>query len=101
MLSQCQKSIDDKNNTWAFMLRQLVDVFIIMAFDKLKSRSDDLTCSAQCEAMVSDFEGAISTLDLNEDMSQILLTQFTGCKLPSQFHEDGRRRCVSQINLKD
>ena len=33
MLSQCQKSIDDKNNTWAFMLRQLVDVFIIMAFD--------------------------------------------------------------------
>jgi hypothetical protein len=79
MLSQCQKSIDDKNNTWAFMLRQLVDVFIIMAFDKLKSRSDDLTCSAQqCEAMVSDFEGAISTLDVNEDMSQILLNQFTG-----------------------
>ena len=88
MLSQCQKSIDDKNNTWAFMLRQLVDVFIIMAFDKLKSRSDDLTCSAQqYEAMVSDFEGAISTLDVNEDMSQILLNQFTGCKLPLQFHE--------------
>ena len=36
MLSQYQKSIEDKNNTWAFMLRrQLVDVFIIMAFDKL------------------------------------------------------------------
>ena len=40
MLIRCQKSIDDKNNTWAFMLRQLVeDVFIIIAFDKLKSRS--------------------------------------------------------------
>ena len=48
MLSQCQKSIDGKNNTWAFMLRQLVDVFLIMAFDKLKSRTDDLTSSAQC-----------------------------------------------------
>ena len=50
MLSQCQKSIDDKNNTWAFMLRQLVDVFIITAFDKLKSRSDDLTSSAHASS---------------------------------------------------
>ena len=49
MLSQCQKSIDDKNTTWAFMLRQLVDVFI-MAFDKLKSRSDDLTSSAHASS---------------------------------------------------
>ena len=57
------------------MLRQLVDVFIIMAFDKLKSRFDDLTATAQCECMVSEFEGEISTLDLNEDMFSILSTE--------------------------
>ena len=62
--------------------------------------------TAQCEAMVSDFDGAISTLDLNEDLLEIFLNQFSGCnKLPSQFHEGGRRRCgersVSQINLRD
>ena len=52
------------------MLRQLVDVFIILAFDnKLKSRSsDDLTATAQCcECVASEFKGAISNLDLNED----------------------------------
>lgn len=56
-----------------------------MAFDTMKSRSDDLTATAQCKCMVFEFEGAISTLDLNEDMFSIL--QFTGHKLPSEFHE--------------
>ena len=57
------------------MLRQLVYVFIIMAFDKLKSIFDDLTATAQCECMDSEFEGDISTLDLNEDMFSILSTE--------------------------
>jgi len=54
MLSQCQQSIDDKDNVWAFMLRQIVDVFVIMAYDKLKARLDDLAVitAAQCEAIV-------------------------------------------------
>ena len=61
MLGNCQKSIDDGDNAWAFMLRELTYAFIVMAFDKLKARSDDLTVTAQCEAMVLEFEGAIST----------------------------------------
>ena len=52
MLRMLQQSIDDKDNQWAFMLRQLVDVFLIMAYDKLKGRPDDLSVTAQCEAMV-------------------------------------------------
>ena len=48
------------------------DVFLIMAYDKLKGRSDDLSVTAQCEAMVIEFEGAISTLHLMEDLSSIL-----------------------------
>ena len=48
MLANCQRSIDDGDNTWAFMLRELAYyVFIVMAtFDKLKARSDDLTVTA-------------------------------------------------------
>ena len=88
MLSQCQQSIDDKDNLCAFMLRQIVDVFIIMAYDKLKARPDDLTVTAQCEAMDLEFEGGISTLHIKEDLSSILLcNQFTGNKLPSEFHD--------------
>jgi hypothetical protein len=87
MLRMLQNSIDDKDNQWAFMLRQLVDVFIILAYDKLKGRSDDLTVTAQCEAMVIEFEGSISTLHLKEDLSSILCNQFTGHKLPSEFHD--------------
>ena len=88
MLGNCQRSIDDGDNTWAFMLRKLAFVFIIMALDKLKSRSDDLTVKAQCKAMVPEFEGATSTLYLKEDMSSILLNHFTGGQqLSSQFHD--------------
>ena len=61
MLSNCQRCIDEADNTWAFMLRELAYVFIIMAFDKLKARAEGLIVTAQCEATVPEFEGAIST----------------------------------------
>ena len=64
MLGNCQKSIDNGDNAWAFMLKKLTYAFFVMAFDKLKARCDDLTVTAQCEAMVLEFEGAISTLHL-------------------------------------
>jgi hypothetical protein len=35
MLGNCQKSIDDGDNAWAFMLRELTYALIVMAFDKL------------------------------------------------------------------
>ena len=87
MLSNCQRCIDEGDNTWAFVLRELAYVFIIMAFDKLKARAEDLTVTAQCEAMVPEFEGSISTLHLKEDMSSTLLNQFHGHQLSSQFHD--------------
>ena len=37
--------------------------------------------------MVPEFEGAISTLHLREDISSVLLNQFHGLQLPSQFHD--------------
>ena len=87
MLSNCQRCIDKGDNTWAFVLHELAYVFIIMAFDKLKARAEGLTVAAQCEAMVPKFEGAILTLNLQEDMSSFLLNQFHGHQLPSQFHD--------------
>ena len=71
-------------------VRQIVDVFIIMAYDdnKLKGRPDDLTVTAQYEAMIMELEGVVATLHLKEDLSSILLcNQFTGHKLPSEFHD--------------
>ena len=72
MLSQCQQSTDEKDNLCAIMLRQIVNVFIIMAYNKLKARPDGLTVTAQCEAMVLEFEGAISTLHIKKDLSSIM-----------------------------
>jgi hypothetical protein len=70
------------------MLRELAYVFIIMAFDKLNARAEDLIVTAQCEATVSKFEGAISTLHhLKEDLSSTLLNQFHRHQFPSQFHD--------------
>ena len=61
------------------LLRELAHhLFIVMFFYNLKARCDDLTVTAPCEAMVPEFEGAISTLYLKEDLSSILLNQFTG-----------------------
>ena len=90
MLSQCQQSIDDKDNVWAFMLRQIVDVFVIMAYDKLKARLDDLAVitAAQCEAIVIEFDllctsrkicpvyFAISLLVINYLRSFIIMLMF-------------------------
>ena len=70
------------------MLRELAYVFITMAFDKLNARAEDLIVTAQCEATVSEFEGAISTLHhLKEDLSSTLLNQFHRHQFPSQFHD--------------
>jgi hypothetical protein len=85
MLSQCQQSIDDKDNVWAFMLRHIVDVFVIMAYDKLKARLDDLAVitAAQCEAIVIEFDLLCTSRKI---CPSILCNQFTGHKLPSEFH---------------
>ena len=70
-----------------FLCYELAYVFIIIEFDKLKARAEDLTVTAQCEAMVPEFEGAITTLHLREDFTSVLLTPFHGLQLPSQFHD--------------
>ena len=87
MLSNCQRCFDEGDNTWAIVLRELAYVIITMTFDKLKARAEDLTVTAQCEAMVPEFEGTISILHLREDISSILLNQFHGHQLYSQFHD--------------
>ena len=87
MLKNLQKSIDEKNNTWAFVIKQLVEVFLVMAYDKVKGSEGDLGNTAQCESMVTEFEGAITTLPVQEDYVNILLIHFPDHQLPDAFHE--------------
>ena len=82
--------LSDDKNTWVFVLKQLADVFAIMAFDKLKAvmiydsavapwqmnemkaKKEDLDAAAQCEQMRSLFNNCIQHfLHLSEDCSNL------------------------------
>ena len=49
LLQILQADLSDGKHTWVFVLKQLTDVFAIMAFDKLKASKEDLDTAAQCE----------------------------------------------------
>jgi hypothetical protein len=53
MLSNCQRCIDEADNTWAFLLRELAYVFIIMVFDKLKARAEGLTVTVSTPCLLA------------------------------------------------
>ena len=81
--------LSDDKNTWVFVLKQLADVFAIMAFDKLKAvmiydsavanewnemkaKKEDLDAAAQCEQMRSLFNNCIQHFfHLSEDFSNL------------------------------
>ena len=51
MLQSLQTDLSDGKQTWVFVIKQLSDVFAIMAFDKLKASKEDFDTAAQCEQM--------------------------------------------------
>jgi hypothetical protein len=42
MLQSLQNDISDGKTTWVFVIKQLSDVFAVMAYDKLKASKEDL-----------------------------------------------------------
>ena len=62
LISNCQKSIDAKDQEFMFVFKQLVDVFAVMAFDKLKSMKRDLNAVAKCEEIIPLFENCMTIL---------------------------------------
>ena len=85
LLQSLQGALSDDKNTWVFVLKQLADVFAIMAFDKLKASKEDLDTAAQCEQMGPLFDNCIQHLHLSEDYSNHFLRNFTGQRFPEEF----------------
>ena len=70
---------------YLFVIKQLSDVFAIMAFDKLKASKEDLDTAGQCEAMGPLFNNCIENLHLSDDYSNLILRNFTGQVFPEEF----------------
>ena len=85
MLQSLQTDLSDGKNTWVFVIKQLADVFAIMAFDKLKASKEDLDTAAQCEQMGPLFDNCIKHLHLSDDYSNLILRNFTGQIFPEEF----------------
>ena len=73
MLQSLQGDLSDDKNTWVFVIKQLADVFAVMAFDKLKASKEDLDAAAQSEKMGPLFVNCIEHLHLSDDYSNIIL----------------------------
>ena len=85
MLQSLQGDLSDDKNTWVFVIKQLADVFAVMAFDKLKASKEDLDAAAQSEKMGPLFDNCIEHLHLSDDYSNIILRNFTGQAFPDEF----------------
>ena len=85
MLQSLQGDLLDDKNTWVFVIKQLADVFAVMAFDKLKASKEDLDAAAQSEKMGPLFDNCIEHLHLSDDYSNIILRNFTGQAFPDEF----------------
>jgi hypothetical protein len=60
MLQSLQNDISDGKTSWVFVIKQLSDVFAVMAYDKLKSSKEDLDAAGQCEEMGPLFDNFLS-----------------------------------------
>ena len=85
MLQSLQTDLSDGKNLWVFVIKQLSDVFAIMAFDKLKASKEDLDTAGQCEAMGPLFNNGIENFHLSDDYSNLILRNFTGQVFPEEF----------------
>jgi hypothetical protein len=85
MLQSLQTDLSDGKQIWVFVIKQLSDVFAIMAFDKLKASKEDLDTAGQCEQMGPLFDNCIKHLHLSDDYSNLILRNFSGQLFPEDF----------------
>jgi hypothetical protein len=85
MLQSLQSDISDGKTTWIFVIKQLSDVFAVMAFDKLKASKEDLDAAGQCEEMGPLFDNCIKHLHLSDDYSNLILRNFIDQTFPEDF----------------
>ncbi len=86
LLQSLQADLSDGKHTWVIVLKQLTDVFAIIAFDKLKASKEDLDTAAQCEQMMGPlFDNCIQHWHLSDDYTNLILRNFTGQHFPEEF----------------
>ena len=72
---------------YAPFFRQLLDMFNVLAFDKLKADTRDLTNVVKCQEVVTLWEDCISNLSLSEDYNNLILAHFPDGQFPDKFHQ--------------
>ena len=66
--------------------RQLLDMFNVLAYDKLKADTKDLNNVEKCKEIVGVWEDAIKNFHLSEDYKVLVLDQFQDGRFPDKFH---------------
>jgi uncharacterized protein YfbU (UPF0304 family) len=66
--------------------RQLLDMFNVLAYDKLKADTKDLNNVEKCKEIVGVWEDAIKNFHLSEDYKILVLDQFQDGRFPDKFH---------------
>jgi hypothetical protein len=76
--------------------RQLLDMFNVLAYDKLKADTKDLNNVAKCKEIVGVWEDAIKNFHLTEDYKVLVLDHFQDGRFPDKFHHylDSQVRCI-------
>ena len=72
MLQSLQTDLSDGKTTWVFVIKQLSDVFDVMAFDKLKASKEDIDTVGQCEQMGPLFDNCIKHLNFILILSSVI-----------------------------
>ena len=76
-----------ETSNYGVFFRQLLDMFNVMALDKLKADTRDLTNVVKCQEIVSIWEDCISNLSLSEDYNTLILAHFPDGQFPDKFHQ--------------
>ena len=74
ILQSLQNGISDGKTSWVFVIKQLSDVFAVMAYDKLKASKEDLDAAGQCEEMGPLFDSCIKHLTIVSECNVMVLT---------------------------
>ena len=75
-----------ETSSYGAFFRQLLDMFNVMAYDKLKGDTRDLSSVAKCQEIVTVWEDCIANMTLSEDYSNLILVHFPEGQFPDKFH---------------
>jgi hypothetical protein len=83
----CSHLARKEKSYYASFFRQLLDMFNVMAYDKLKADTRDLANVVKCQEIITIiWEECISNFALSEDYNNLILVHFPDGNFPDKFH---------------